>query len=345
MKYTNTPPESARRLRELAEGLRTWQNAGNGFVVTEIWPEANPAKRGPGYEKMAREGMDEDQYLREHRLNFLVSAGVKPFPKFRLQTHVRQFAYNPQWPLYRTWDFGFKFPACLWVQVAPDERVWVLASLFGKDMKASNQSTQQFASLAIKFHRLQGWGHIDREYCDVQGTKINDQTSQTDVDVLKNNGIRNLTCKNLYRHDMYNAIRDFLDLDDDPEIKHPEPGMYVSEQNQVLIEGMAGAYKLKPGTDPTLPKDGYYEHLFDCLSIFLCNRFPVKPKFQRRYIGGPGRSARSVPRRDGSLVQITRDRSGRRVTHKVAEPNALYQEWRARRTREKQTRRRMGGYR
>lgn len=64
-------------------------------------------------------------FLQEYGASFAAFAG-QIYPEFDEKVHVRPVRFNPAWPNYITWDFGFTNPcAAVEFQVDPMDRVWV----------------------------------------------------------------------------------------------------------------------------------------------------------------------------------------------------------------------------
>jgi hypothetical protein len=64
-------------------------------------------------------------FLQEYAASFSAFAG-QIYPEFDETVHVRPVGYNPAWPNYIAWDFGFTNPlAAVEFQVDPFDRVWV----------------------------------------------------------------------------------------------------------------------------------------------------------------------------------------------------------------------------
>lgn len=64
-------------------------------------------------------------FLQEYGASFAAFQG-QIYPEFDEKVHVRPVTYNPDWPNYISWDFGFAAPlAAVEFQVDPMDRVWV----------------------------------------------------------------------------------------------------------------------------------------------------------------------------------------------------------------------------
>ena len=82
--------------------------------------------------------VSEDEFAQEYAALFSAfSKGV--FKEFTLDSHVRQHTYNPDWPNYQFWDFGFVgATVCLDVQVSPDDRIYVWREYYKSGITIEN---------------------------------------------------------------------------------------------------------------------------------------------------------------------------------------------------------------
>lgn len=264
------------RARRPIQGLDIWQNRDNGFVVFRLHYTADPEKRTKEWQDSTFGGMPEDQRQREFEINFKIRAGLSPFPNFMQAIHIAEVRYNPAWPLYRSWDFGYRYPACLWIQVDPQtRRAYVLDELFGE--KAMNISTYQFGKLVQAHHSRRGYGQVQAEYADIAGESRTSKSKEAENDIkqLMKLGIAKPLMAFVPRKAAYDALRNLLD-----PLADGKPGVIVGKRAVTMVDGLCGGLKLEAGTD-RLPKDGYFEHVFDCFGYFSVGYYGNR--FQRRY--------------------------------------------------------------
>lgn len=81
---------------------------------------------------------------------------------FKFELHVnKDLKYNPMLPIIRGLDWGYNYPACVWVQIDDVGRKNILAELQGREMEAQN-----FAKLVLDkskqwfplCHKWRDWG-------------------------------------------------------------------------------------------------------------------------------------------------------------------------------------------
>ena len=75
--------------------------------------------------KLMERTMPDDRFRQEIGAEFTTFVG-KIYPEFDPTVHIRAHEYNPDWPNYQFWDFGFvNALCCLDVQVSPFDEVFV----------------------------------------------------------------------------------------------------------------------------------------------------------------------------------------------------------------------------
>lgn len=127
--FPTTPEGTANWIYDL---WRMGQNPDADFADYESWqfpswvnPFVYPlGKDDPEILAIERETAS-PVFLQEYGASFAAFAG-QIYPEFRETVHVRQVNFNPDWPNYIAWDFGFTNPlAAIEFQVDPMDRVWV----------------------------------------------------------------------------------------------------------------------------------------------------------------------------------------------------------------------------
>lgn len=328
-------PKSAHGYKRLMEGLDTWINS-NGFCVMRLHYTADESKRSEEWRKKTRQGMtDPDLWDSEMEIAFDKMPGVATFSPFSEATHVTKLEYKPDLECARSWDFGYKRPAVGWFQIDANDRVYWLDLLFGKETGTTMLTTDQLCTKVKQHHRAMKYGPFLREYADIAGDSHTSNTSETDYTVMATHGFNKPKNSKVGRHEALNMIQEFLQFRDDGL-----PGLIINEHLTPVISAMDGAYKLPPGRIEQLPKDGFYEHIFDMLAYFLVNRFRGRT-FRRRYYYAGSRDGKSVFIHTATGKE--RVLSGKRTMREgswqpPAEPgrkSELYEEVMARRRRER----------
>lgn len=108
------------------------------FVTVTLSYRADPEKDSIEWLMRQAAKMPDDRALRREFLLDWTSVEGKPFyPAFtsRPERYVsKDIRFDPALPVYRGFDFGFRHPACVWMQIRPSGRVVVLHDLLPSDI-------------------------------------------------------------------------------------------------------------------------------------------------------------------------------------------------------------------
>lgn len=248
-------------------GIQAWRN-NNGFVCALLHFTADP---DGATEDQRREGLDEDRFQQEHGLSFSSWAGKAVYPMFKEKEHIKEdLWFNPDLPLWRSWDFGYHRPAVVYAQVHGG--LWVFGEVMGEDMTLDRFIDQ----VVLPYQDRVFPGHsyfIDT--ADPAGMQVTDKSDWTSFTLLANRGIFPL------------AIRSEINAGLTIVRQKMATGAFkIHPRCRLLIEGFQGGYRYdeqkegKPA--PLLPKkDGFYDHLQDALRYLVTNAvslYEAKPK-------------------------------------------------------------------
>lgn len=159
----------------------------------------------------------------------------------------------------RGFDFGFHFPACVWIQIDPMDRVMVIHEMLGKD-----EPLRKFARRVIEeTTRLFGKDCKTEDYCDFAGNQKNDR-GPTACQILANEFKIPTFARKMGINQGIEGIRWLLQND---LIK-------INRSCRWILKGYFGGYAIDPKTDEPV-KNSIYKHLFDAL------RYALVPKILR----------------------------------------------------------------
>jgi len=223
---------------------------------------------------------DQGIWDQEMEGSFITQAGKKVYPEFSRSIHVREFADDKGSKdiIYRSWDFGFHHPACLWLKENGRDQMCVLMEYMGEDV-----STREFARKVLELSEAQFPNARWKDVCDIAGRQkqsISDKNEKSDVDVLHSMGIYPAANKINIRTGL-ELVHQALKMRADGH-----PGLLVDSGCETLIDGFLGGYhypdRESPGETPE--KDGYYDHVHDCLRylVFQINKWRKRMKKPRR---------------------------------------------------------------
>lgn len=220
----------------------------------------------------------------EGQFGFLAE-GEPVYGAFNEKVHVAELNWNRYLPVYRTWDFGFHHPAVVWSQVDNDGRWYVLREDLG-----SSVSLREYADHIIRKSNEYFPGAQFIDFCDPAGTQVNDKSELTSVQILQSEF-------KIYPSFRRSRIEEGIDLIRKKLITliGDKPALMIDKSCKIIHDAFEGGYhyaEVKEGqdSDKIQPfKDGYYEHLMDCIRYTAINIFDTVGVQRSRNIrfGGP----------------------------------------------------------
>lgn len=205
-------------------------------------------------------------------LDFTKASGRRVYPEFKTELHVSKLSPIPYRDIWRGWDFGYHHPACVWMQVADNDRLHILAELLGTEIILQN-----FADNVNALSKKLFPGFDYKDAGDPAVRARSDKNERTSADILRYNGIR-IQSRPMLVKDGINLIRSLLTPTADGFVK-----IKVDETCTTLLEGFLGGYQRDEEDEPI--KDNYYEHLFDALRYAITiiydprNQRVVRPQY------------------------------------------------------------------
>lgn len=237
----------------------------------------------PDYEDDLRANYDDDWVRRYLDGEFgFIAEGERVYPEFQFLKHISNESINPRFPIQRSWDFGWHHPACIIAQIEGD-RLSIL-----KEVQGENKLIEDFGRRVIAIcEKAYGRGIEYEDYCDPAGNQKGDKDPRTSVDILK--GLK-VYCKSRSQFilDGVQIIKMLLHQ----EREDGRPGLLIHPDCTILTEGFLGGYHYPEkydgsGEEPKPFKDGYYDHLQDCIRYLIWNT-----KF-RTWLKSPPKTAKA----------------------------------------------------
>jgi hypothetical protein len=234
--------------------------------------EDNERNLPQGYISSLEEAYKDSPALyRKFRLGlFTPSIKGKPIFKnyFNRKIHVpagdKTLTWNPRWPIWRIWDFGFRRPACVFAQEDKDtgQIKWLRAHLGNDEMlmpfakKMINNSKKWYTDA-----RGNTADFID--ICDQAGKKRSSTSDKTEIQVLEGLGLRPR-----YRFSKIEYGVQLLYQELSSILPGGVPAMIFDPVHcGILIDAFEFGYTQDPDAkdDAIKPvKDGRYDHCMDC---------------------------------------------------------------------------------
>jgi hypothetical protein len=268
--------------------MRAWANPANGFNCVLLHFSADPD--GPD-EDARRQGMADEDYKREHALDFTSFAGKPVYAAFS-DKHVKETFFDPKFPVWRGWDFGYHRPAVVYAQVHGG--FWLLGEVLGEDM-----TLDEFLNKLVRPYEYALFGNEKPKFhdaADPAGRQVSDKSEFTSFAILANNGIFPIARKTEIAEGL-TIVRQRI----------ADQSLAVHPRCRLLIEGFKGGYHYPEPTsgtpEPLYPlKDGFYDHLHDALRYIAVNAYsvwkPRTPKKQDPYEDLPPRVADVLRRKN-----------------------------------------------
>jgi hypothetical protein len=181
-------------------------------------------------------------------------------------------------PILCGWDFGYHFPAVVFTQFDAKNRWLILREIMGK-----NITVDRFGDYVVQKMRL--WfpeGTEFKHYGDPAGNQKTDKSERTSIDILASKGIRIATRVSRIRQGLELVGMQLGKLIDEL------PGLLVDPGCTVVHEGFSGGYHYPEATgmkpfDENPAKDGYYDHIQDCIRYVAVNVLDMpEPKGRER---------------------------------------------------------------
>jgi len=186
----------------------------------------------------------------------------------------RAFAAVHNWETWRAVDFGFHWPACLWLQISPKGQVFVVGELARREVY--NWSTQQFADEILRVDAEFGLFDPPRgTYCDPAGTGVQSQTGESEVEVFKLKGLAPITERSSIRDGCVRIMDALVD---------PDLPLQVSRSCVWLCEALSAVTpdSRKP---EVYDEKSTYTHVLDALRYFFVNQAVGQQEWPDIYYG------------------------------------------------------------
>jgi hypothetical protein len=188
------------------------------------------------------------------------------FPTFVPEIHVRDGAV-PDGEMSLAIDFGFHNPfVCLWIVDAGAAGVHVIDEYV---------QPQRIVVDHLREIDARGHGTVRRVCCDPSGAGRNDQTAESNVQMLRRHGFRVLSHGSRIIEGL-ELIRAAL------RPGYGRPSLFIHPRCVRLIEAMQ-KYRYPEGGGELPLKDGVHDHLIDALRYFYVNRSSMMRVITRRY--------------------------------------------------------------
>jgi hypothetical protein len=293
--------------------VRRIPRAGGGWTLLELDAEADPEKRSPEWHTNMEAKLGAKKYRQEIRRDWTIGGGDPFYPEFGAAPHLYVQPIQQLLPdtIYRGWDFGYRYPCCVWLQISPRRnRVWQLREFMPSDVPADT-----FGVLVLWLSGQIGEQHelvrndptalnwiarckADEEFpavpffestpsrplhfIDFSGPEALVERAEVSQRTQERSTAKILLKLGIHLQIWAGAVEDrelvtrkLLKIQADGL-----PGLLVDPSCKVSIDGLKGGITfVKPSKLNPVPearaKDGYYEHLDDGRGYALVNLIPI----------------------------------------------------------------------
>lgn len=276
---TNAVATLAKESQDLIPGVKAWKNF-NGYAVCLLHYSSDPEGRN---EEQRREGLAENDFLREHELSFESYAG-EPFYGHVYDRYYHEdpsLSYIEEIPVWVGWDFGHRRPGIVVSQVYPDSQFAILGEVLGE-----NQTLNRFVEdSALPYLHEHFPGATLFHAADPAGKQVTDKSEHTSFTILHQYGIFPRARRSEINEGVTHIKNKLL------AVRLGGKGLVINpDRCPILTEGFRGGYRYPESTqanpEPLYPaKDGYYEHLMDALRYIAVNVFSLwTPKVKEQHV-------------------------------------------------------------
>lgn len=252
------------------QGVRTWVNAKNRFMVVELHYTADESKRDPSYKESIKNSMPLQEYLREYELYWDTFEGQPVYPEFNKSYHITDEMFFPVLglPMLIGFDFGLTPSAIIGQFVEGELRIF-------EEINETNMGIERFSDKVIEHIKLRYPTHsaVKEWLCtiDPSGDFRKDTDETTCAQILASKGFMPAPGPVAFEK-RKNAVVHFL-----MRLNPTGPAFKIySKGAPILIKGFEGGYHYPDKAveiEPTKlrPLKNLYSHPHDALQ-YLCSR-------------------------------------------------------------------------
>lgn len=182
-------------------GIRGWRTK-DEYLVLRLHYTCDPERADKEWiantVKGYHGGLEGSMWQREMEIDFGSYSGLPVYPAFDKDNSVSQVKYNPHLPLWRGWDFGYRHPAVVFLQLWPDNTLVYLHELFPTLDKEAlpGISTENMVRLVMGETDRLFPGAADPEvsagvydFCDPAGNQKKETSDFSSIEVLQKFGL------------------------------------------------------------------------------------------------------------------------------------------------------------
>lgn len=238
----------------------------NKFIAVFLPYDARPDRDEAWWESEKNEYPDEALFYREYprtEADAFRSPEGQFFDSWDGMAHILKVPYkpHPNWPVYVAVDFGYNYPAVLWIQEDPVGRIYIFAELL-----PSKVTTAELAEM-IKLKKVElGIEKIAGYFCDPAGKAKTAATGESEIAIMRSLGITMTS--------ITSGVKDGCDL---IRVKLKENLIFVCPTCSRVIQAFEDLVRDvdKAGNlrSENYIKDGINDHPMDGFRYYMVNRW------------------------------------------------------------------------
>lgn len=192
---------STRVPEPIMKGVRGWRTE-DGYLVLRIHYTCDPERATDGWleetSKGYRGGVEGSDWQREMEIDFGSYSGRPVYPNFDKTNSLGILRYNPHIPLWRGWDFGYRHPAVVFMQLWPDDTLVLLHEIYPTldQEKVPGISTADLCKLVqYETDRLFPGSNDPNmtagvyDFCDPAGNQKKETSDFSSIEIMQQHGI------------------------------------------------------------------------------------------------------------------------------------------------------------
>jgi len=232
------------------------------YAMARFWLHySRDPDKAAAWAAAAKIGLSEARWRREMEISFEASANAV-YNQFSQNANVKPPRSAGTFPyLYRSIDWGFRTPVCLYIGMTGQDEVWIFDEIVGE-----NLSLEGFANAIKKKDQELGLSEAGVQFssCDPAGHSPGESGVSP---------IARFTAMGFKLRSRPSKISEGLDLVREAIGRAAGSGLLVCRNCARVLEDFGG-YEMDDSGEIPL-KDGVHDHTMDAVRYFFVNRFPA----------------------------------------------------------------------
>ena len=238
-------------------GMRV-EECDNGVCIVTLNWWIVPGRDAAWYAR-ATTGMPPAKARQEYDIDYGVFEGMPVYPQFRRESHVKALEYQPDLPVIRGWDFGYKRAVVIFAQKV-GRSLNILHAVLSKQSSTKMLAIEVVRDSDELFHN----GTFE-DYCDPAGIGDRGASDESSLEILEAYPFN--ISPSWRRTQIMNGVDVISKL-----IQENRLAVNTSPSCEPVMDAFLGGYAFtEQGDKPK--KDGIHEHYMDATRYLVDNTF------------------------------------------------------------------------